>query len=151
VRARQRPRDTGASAVEFAILAPLLFLILFGIIQFGYGLFQIQAFNATVDEASRIASTGVTNCGAFDTQVQNLAGANGLTPGDVGSMRLDWLNADLSIPSPPLPARGGYVRITATFQPFDIGVPFVPFPDTVVGTSDSKIQDIGLSSLPGCL
>src|SRR3954465_3540793 len=34
-RRRSRRPDTGASAVEFALLAPVLFLILFGIIDYG--------------------------------------------------------------------------------------------------------------------
>src|SRR3954449_10184554 len=35
LRAARRRRDRGAAAVEFALVAPLLFIMLFGIIEYG--------------------------------------------------------------------------------------------------------------------
>ena len=50
--------EDGAVALEFALILPVLLLFLFGVIQYGYGLFQLQSFSAALNEASRTASTG---------------------------------------------------------------------------------------------
>jgi Flp pilus assembly protein TadG len=47
-KARRLHGDDGVVAVEFALLAPLLFLLLFGIIQFG------RAYNAKVELTSAV-------------------------------------------------------------------------------------------------
>ena len=50
--------DRGAAAVEFALVLPVLMLFLFGIIQYGYGLLQLQAFNSALSDASRTSLRG---------------------------------------------------------------------------------------------
>ncbi len=62
VRSRRRGlrSDSGAAAVEFAIIAPLLFLLLFGLIDFGLAInARIVASNAA-REGARVASLGGT-------------------------------------------------------------------------------------------
>jgi len=56
---RFRDREEGASAVEFAIVASLLLLILFGIIQFGIAYNRVQGLNSAGREGARAASIGV--------------------------------------------------------------------------------------------
>jgi Flp pilus assembly protein TadG len=52
-----RMRDErGASAVEFAIIAPLLVLLVFGIIQFGIAFLQMQTLRGAVREGGRAAA-----------------------------------------------------------------------------------------------
>jgi Flp pilus assembly protein TadG len=51
--------EGGASAVEFALVASLLFLILFGVIQFGIAYNRVQGLNSAGREGSRAASIGV--------------------------------------------------------------------------------------------
>jgi Flp pilus assembly protein TadG len=48
--------ERGAVAVEFAILAPLLVLILFAVIQFGIGLNRIQIYVSAAREGARYAA-----------------------------------------------------------------------------------------------
>jgi Flp pilus assembly protein TadG len=55
-----RRSEEGASAVEFAILAPLLFMLLFGIIGFGLAFLQVQSIRTAVREGGRYAATGGT-------------------------------------------------------------------------------------------
>lgn len=52
---RVRSND-GASAVEFAIVLPLLVMFLFGIIVFGLAFARAQGMEATAREAARVAS-----------------------------------------------------------------------------------------------
>ena len=65
-RRRENTGETGAAAVEFALVLPLLFVLLFGIIEFGFGLFQLQAAQATVREAARGVALGVDDCAEVD-------------------------------------------------------------------------------------
>ena len=60
---RGRRQDDGAAAVEFALVSILLFLLLFGIIEFGIGFFTQQGAAAAAREAARRAAVGkVTSC-----------------------------------------------------------------------------------------
>lgn len=58
-----RRNEEGASAVEFAIIAPLLFMLLFGIIGFGLAFLQVQSIRTAVREGGRFAATGATVSG----------------------------------------------------------------------------------------
>jgi Flp pilus assembly protein TadG len=52
--------ERGASAVEFAIVASLLFMILFGTVQFGMAFNRAQGLEAAAREGARAASVGGT-------------------------------------------------------------------------------------------
>lgn len=57
--AGERSRGThGASAVEFALVLPVLVLFLFGIIQFGLAFNRSQGMHAAAREGARLASIG---------------------------------------------------------------------------------------------
>jgi Flp pilus assembly protein TadG len=49
-------REDGASAVEFALLAPLFFMLIFGIITFGIAFMQLQTARGAVREGARYAA-----------------------------------------------------------------------------------------------
>lgn len=48
----------GASAVEFALVLPVLLLLLFGILQFGVTLAALQGLEAATREGARLAALG---------------------------------------------------------------------------------------------
>ena len=66
---RRLKDEKGASAVEFALVASLLFLILFGIIQFGIAYNRVQGLNSAGREGARAASIGAP-VGQVVTRVQ---------------------------------------------------------------------------------
>ena len=51
------------TAIEFALLAPALFLFLLGIVEFGRALWTLNALHYSVQEAARCASIDAINCG----------------------------------------------------------------------------------------
>lgn len=55
---RPEPDEHGAAAVEMALMMPLLFLLLFGIVVFGLQLFRAQSMESAVREGGRLASIG---------------------------------------------------------------------------------------------
>ncbi|GAB3263021.1 TadE/TadG family type IV pilus assembly protein [Kineosporia babensis] len=145
-----RGADGGAVAVEFALVLPLLMLFLFGVIQYGYGLFQLQSFGAALTEVSRGASTGIGDCTDFDRLLGTAVSQNGISPAEVTDAKLEWLGSDGQVTSAPQRVLG-QVRITATYRPFDLGIPLVPFPDTITRSSTTAVQGVLSSGLAGCL
>jgi len=89
---RRQRSDEGAAALEFALVLPILVLLLFGVIQFGLTYFQWQGMQAAAREGARIASLQDTERSEIEGRVQSaLSGVpvdvqlgNGLTvsPGD---------------------------------------------------------------------
>lgn len=55
-----RRTDKGAAAVEFALVAPLLLLLLFGIISYGYMLSFRQAISQAAAEGARAAAVATS-------------------------------------------------------------------------------------------
>ena len=62
----------GATAVEFAIVAPVLLMLLLGIMEAGRALWTQNALNFAVEQAARCAAIDQNNCGS-STQVKSFA------------------------------------------------------------------------------
>ena len=69
--------EEGASAVEFAIIAPLLFMLLFGIIGFGLAFLRVQSIRTAVREGGRTAAVGAP---VATTQQTTVSAASGYIP-----------------------------------------------------------------------
>lgn len=78
-------RETRAAAlVEFSFIAPLLFLLAFGVVELGFFYFQYQALDAATRMGARVAATrgpaitGMPDCGvAVTTSPGNFCSATG--------------------------------------------------------------------------
>jgi len=90
----------GASAVEFALIAPVLFMIVFAIIGFGIAFMQLQTIRGAVREGARISAVGATV-----TQVQQKVAdaSTGIVP--AGQVAVT-----------PCPGRDTRVDTTASFD-----------------------------------
>jgi Flp pilus assembly protein TadG len=73
----------GTTAVEFALLAPALMLILFGAIEFGRLIWTQAALHFAVEEAARCASVTPSVCGT-SAQVTAFA-ANAISPTNIAA------------------------------------------------------------------
>jgi Flp pilus assembly protein TadG len=73
----------GTTAVEFALVAPALFLILFGAVEFGRLLWTQAALHFAVEEAARCASVTPSICGT-SAQITAYA-ANAVSPLSIAS------------------------------------------------------------------
>ena len=78
--------EAGASAVEFALLLPLLMMILFGIIEFGLALYQQAILTNASREGARLGIVqsvpAITN-GQINTAIDSYLTPAGINPGDV--------------------------------------------------------------------
>jgi Flp pilus assembly protein TadG len=69
--------DAGNPAVEFALLAPVLLMCIFGIAEGGRLLWMVNALHYSVQEAARCASINKTTCGSSDQIKTFAAGRSG--------------------------------------------------------------------------
>jgi len=79
---RRRRRDSGAAAVEFALVLPILVLLVFGIIQFGHLFNQWQQLEHATREGARWASLQ-NSTAAVKSTVKAAAPTLGLTDADI--------------------------------------------------------------------
>ena len=78
--------ESGASAVEFALLLPVLMLILFGIVEFGLALHRQAILTNASREGARLGivqSVPAITAAAVDTAINNYLGPAGINPGSV--------------------------------------------------------------------
>jgi Flp pilus assembly protein TadG len=101
--------ERGASAVEFALVMPLLLLILGGIFNFGLAFSQKLALDNAVRETARSAAV---NTGNTQAQLQ----AAGVTTFNNSSIARQGQNAVLTVGSCKTTAFGTPVVATGTFR-----------------------------------
>jgi Flp pilus assembly pilin Flp len=139
-----RRDQEGAAAVEFALLLPLLVLLLFGMIEFGLAFnTRIQATNAA-REAARRAVVGIDDWSdiggglPFWQVVRQDAGVGSIT------------NCVLST-SPAVPVVGGTLTISFDY-PLNLRIPFMPNPpswQTGRATASMRIEQLSVPGGPG--
>lgn len=117
--------ESGAAAVEFALIAPLLFMILFGIMQFGIVWSQKEIFVQAAREGARYAAVacedGSCAAGEVATRVQDAS---------VGYPITDGTGAITVTPSPGCSATDTSQTVTVQWsQAFTIQIPFIPTMD----------------------
>jgi Flp pilus assembly protein TadG len=79
-------REDGASAVEFALILPLLVILIFGIIEFGIAFLQLQSIRTGIREGGRAAAVGAT---VTTTRQKTVAASTGSIPsGQEGNVQV---------------------------------------------------------------
>lgn len=163
---RTADKERGASAVEFALVASLLFMIVFGIIQFGLAYNRIQGLQASAREGARLGSLTDTTRGAIITRIKdsvsivngdNLAvpcpGTLGIESGCIQVFRVTGTSGNVTCPSascvlqtndsdkPCSATDATRVVVNVKFR-MRINIAFVSsFSPTVTGTGDFKCEN----------
>lgn len=129
--------ERGATMVEFSLMAPLLFLLTLGIVEFGVIMHQFQALNAATAMAARIAATrgpvitGIPDCGVgtsgtAGTYCSQVSGSKTWTPvscagnstaGNCNVTLLARILQEMRLVYPPLQAS----NFTVTYGPSGLG------------------------------
>jgi Flp pilus assembly pilin Flp len=135
-------REDGAAAVEFALLLPLLVLLLFGFIQFGVAFnTRIQATNAA-REAARAAVIGIDNWNDV----------GGLQFWDVVRSRAGVADiSNCTLTTTPDDVVGGTLTVTFDY-PVDLVIPFLPSPPsggTGTARASMRIEQLSAPAGPG--
>lgn len=126
LRHRSRRERRGASAVEFAIVAPLFFLLVIGLIEFGRALMVQQVLtNASRVGARKAIALNVTTTQVIDATVEYAEGVS-----------VDGVNVVVN-PSPAAAKTGEPITVTVSV-PYE-NVSWIPAPwfmnDTTLSAS----------------
>ncbi len=73
-------RDEGVAAVEFALILPVLALILFGVLEFGRVWSQYQVYQGAAREGARCAAVASTSDCVIQTEIDQAAAPYGPVP-----------------------------------------------------------------------
>jgi Flp pilus assembly protein TadG len=147
MRVRDRREDRGATALEFGLVAPLILMFIFGIIQYGYLFWSLQTASATAREAARQLVVGTDETCTHDQAVAMASSpALGATAPQMTRVYYDTAGTAVSHP-----VRGGVVTVTVSFQTLDIGIPFLPVPadGQVSQQATARVENVPATPL-GC-
>jgi|SRR5579859_6093833 Flp pilus assembly protein TadG len=111
--------ETGSLAVDFAMIATPLFLLIFGTLEIGQMLWYQNALNYSVEEAARCASIDANNCATSSQITSYAAGRSGA-------------GFATTVFSTSTPACGN--RVSASY-PMSLAIPFAPVSVTLSAQS----------------
>ncbi len=116
---KRRDREHGAAAVEFAIVLPLLVVILFGTIAFGIALSRVEAYISAAREGARYAAV---HCAPESTQCTDemIAGRVADSTGGYPVGGTVSVSRDCATAQPP-----GQTVTVSWSQPIPIQIPLV--------------------------
>lgn len=123
VHRRTARHEDGAATVEFALIASLLFLLVFGIIEFGIYFSRREVYESAAREGARVAAVRGS---AADVKSRIIAAAD---PYDIEGID------SLSVSTTCSFANSGQPVTISWQEPFDISMPFVPAIDVTATIS----------------
>lgn len=136
--------ERGAAAVEFALVVPLLLLLVFGIIQYGYILSFRQALSQAAAEGARAAAvapasfTSAQKQTAADNAVQQALDSYGVVCGS-GAM-----TCTIAVIACPQDGTKSCAQVALTYDydeaPLIPKVPIVPVPSSLSYTAVAEVS-----------
>ncbi|MAY96849.1 pilus assembly protein [uncultured Nocardioides sp.] len=135
----RRREDRGSVVVEFALVVPLVVLMLIGIIQYGYHYWAMQTASATAREAARRLVVGTDPvCTVAEAQGRAAGPAVGSS---VPSVVYSYDNAGNTA------VRGSLVTVTVTIQSLDIGIVPLPSGGVVQQSATNRVENVPIDPL----
>lgn len=137
---RTKKSERGAMAIEFAFVFPIVFVVMFGILEYGVYFWGRSTAAASARESARQLAVGTEWTCSRDGA---LAKATTAVSGAAVTMRYD--NATNSA------VVGDFVEVTVTAQTLVPGFWFVPLPDSgaITEVATARVENIPQSPL-GC-
>jgi Flp pilus assembly protein TadG len=89
----RKSREEGVAAVEFALILPVLALMLFGVLEFGRVWSQYQVFQGAAREGARCAAVQATEFSDCDIQTSIQQAAEPYEPDTAANVQINGSNA----------------------------------------------------------
>ena len=126
-----RRLDSGAAAVEFALVSVLLLTLTFGIIQYGFYFWASQVGSSAVRDSARYSAVGTKDCAGLRSMVTSQMG--GAATGATTTTRSY---------SPTPAVTGGTVSVTVSYEALNIRFPFVPVPNDgkIIQSAQARVE-----------
>lgn len=155
-RARRRaPRDEGAAAVEFAIVAPLVFMLLFWTFEFGWELWEIQAAQSSAGQVARNAAIWVPSetQSAFVKKAACQVSRTGVGAGRLTQVKVAFSTGPAGTPAMTIADLDGYATVTLTYTSSLAGLlptPLTGSDGTYASTAVARLEQLPPADvLPG--
>jgi Flp pilus assembly protein TadG len=131
VRRWRDRRERGETLIEFALGAALLFTVIFGVLQFGWAVWQYNLVADLAQEGARYGAVhgSTASSVATSTDISNYVNTRGL--GMLVTTSATWPNGGSNAP-------GSIVQVTVTRTPGQFSG-FVPAPPTLRSTAQMVI------------
>jgi len=123
MRSPRRCAERGTTTVEFAVVAVVLLMILFAVIEFGRALFMFAVLSEGTRRSARIATVCPVNSPAI-ANAAAFASLPGFSTANVAVTYLNQAGAAVANPAGNV-ATIRYVRVNITNYSFPLAIPFV--------------------------
>ena len=117
--------ERGATALEFGLVAPLMLMLIFGLVQYGYLFWALTTASANAREAARKMVVGQDWATCVEPKVEEHAGQPATSAVVATYAWTDSAGTTLARPV----QRGDYVKVTVSFETLNLNLPFLPVPD----------------------
>lgn len=140
MRVTRRVDERGATALEFGLVVPVVLMVVFGIIQYGFMYWSLQTASATAREAARSLIVGTAEACTLD-RAEELAD-NPAVGGGAPQAVARYFALDGSPVTGPV--EGGLVEVQVSLTTLDLNMPFLPLPDggNVVQTAQARVENV---------
>jgi Flp pilus assembly protein TadG len=145
-RLSRRADERGAAALEFGLVIPVILMLIFGIIQYGFMYWSLQTASATAREAARSLIVGTTEACTLD-RAEELADNPAVGGGAPVAVARYF---DTTGAATTGPVQGGLVEVQVSLTTLDLNMPFLPLPDggNVVQTAQARVENVPPVPLP---
>lgn len=146
----RRHDHRGAVAVEFALILPILMLLIFGIVQYGMYFWARSSAITAAREGARRASVGdFATCSDFRTFVRGQLDGGEVSGSSATVTRTILGKGTGNLLTNTFQA-GDTMRISVQFNAFNMGLLPLPAGGTISINTSSRVENVGSSSLEVC-
>lgn len=127
-------------------MVPIVLMMIFGIIQYGFMYWSLQTASATAREAARSLIVGTTEACTLD-RAEELADNPAVGGGAPVAVARYF---DTTGTATTGPVEGGMVEVEVSLTTLNLNMPFLPLPDggNVVQTAEARVENVPPVPLP---